>query len=377
MAGTRISLQKVAYLYLVPARILDETSGTKDVRPLLIEHRLTASLSEPEAVAIFSVREDQINLQDDNNVLVVDAGGGTIDICLAKVKVSTKNDILLAELKPNIGENSGSTYIDTQFQQLALKELEKAGHERLGGEPVELAWRMMNSEEFQNYKHGFTGHRDDKDGFFVKIPKLDGKVSFEEANIANGELRVRWGQLKSMFDEQIKDIEDNIDEMVMDGKRVDHIILSGGLGSSPYVQRQLQARFRKQSSYLQNASFHLSSKPQLCVSQGLVYERVRSLYNGSSTFTKLCSQDSFGIMTRVEYESWKLSHRLAKKQNGVERNQLDGGRLVKRVDWLIRKGDETKSGDKFTRELRCRFENNLKNSDLVGDISVEFKYFKL
>lgn len=28
------------------------------------------------------------------------------------------------------------------------------------------------------------------------------------------------GQLKSMFDEQIKDIEDNIDEMVMDGKRV-------------------------------------------------------------------------------------------------------------------------------------------------------------
>lgn len=91
-----------------------------------------------------------------------------------------------------LGENSGSTYIDTQFQQLALKELEKAGHERLGGEPVELAWRMMNSEEFQNYKHGFTGHRDDKDGFFVKIPKLDGKVSFEEANIANGELRVRW-----------------------------------------------------------------------------------------------------------------------------------------------------------------------------------------
>ncbi|KAF3058515.1 hypothetical protein GL218_05875 [Daldinia childiae] len=159
------------------------------------KHRLTASLSEPEAVAVFSVLEDKIELQNDNTLLVVDAGGGTIDICLSKVKILGENDIRLAELKPNIGEDAGSTYIDSQFQELALEALEilkKAGHELPGGDPLELAWRMMNGEEFQNCKHSCNGLFADDDVFLVGIPGLNGNVSVEEANIMNGELRVKW-----------------------------------------------------------------------------------------------------------------------------------------------------------------------------------------
>ncbi|KAI0108171.1 hypothetical protein F4814DRAFT_427049 [Daldinia grandis] len=331
------------------------------------KHRVTAPLSEPEAVAIFSARVDRISLGDDNNVLVVDAGGGTIDICLVKTNVSANKDIQLRELEPNTGEDSGSTYIDQQFVTLASKELEKASHEQLGGEPGDLAWRMMNGEEFQNHKHTCAVSYADDDIFLVKIPKLDRKFSFEEANIMDGELRVKWGQLKSMFDYQINDMVGNVEAMVIDARRVDHIILSGGLGSSPYVQKQLQDRLRQHPSF-RDASFHVSSEPQFCVCKGLVYECVRKLYNGLPTFTKLCSQNSYGIIKYEEYNYLNQSHRLAKKENGVEISPLDGKRFVGYIDWLIRKGDEMKPGDKITKQLRRRFGTNVKDFNLVGDL---------
>ncbi|KAI1410289.1 hypothetical protein F5Y13DRAFT_202433 [Hypoxylon sp. FL1857] len=335
-------------------------------------HGLVASLTEPEAVAIYSVNEDKIDLRDDKNILVVDAGGGTIDICFANVKKSGRGDTRLAELKPNIGEDAGSTYIDKQFEELASEELDKVGSERLGNDPKGLAKTMKDGEDFQNSKHGYTGSYADNEHFLVGIPGLKSNASFEKADIVNGELRTKWGQLKQMFDEQIADIGDKIDEMLIDGKRVvglpvlrrpDLVILSGGLSSSPYVQQELRARFNKYS-------FHVSSQPQLCVCKGLVYERIHSLYNGSSTFTQLCSQESFGILRYEEYDPWKSYHRLAKKQNRLQKDPMGGGSVVHCVDWLIKKGDEKKPGDKTQGVFHHKFKKDVQTSALVGKIDV-------
>ncbi|KAK6952798.1 hypothetical protein Daesc_005092 [Daldinia eschscholtzii] len=73
-----------------------------------------------------------------------------------------------------------------------------------------------------------NGSSRDDEAFEVEIAGLNAEYSLEEANIVKGKLfaylvniKAAGATLANMFNEKIGDIEFLIDEMLMDGKRVD------------------------------------------------------------------------------------------------------------------------------------------------------------
>ena len=81
--------------------------------------RLTLAL-EPEAACVACEQENS-NLAKGDNFMVLDCGGGTIDITMHHVE--EKNPVLkLKEIAPPSGGPFGSTYVDLEFEKF-LQEL--------------------------------------------------------------------------------------------------------------------------------------------------------------------------------------------------------------------------------------------------------------
>ncbi|KAI6087306.1 hypothetical protein F4821DRAFT_105987 [Hypoxylon rubiginosum] len=394
----------INFLFSVPATWNPERRG--HFRDIAVKagfgshpnHSVAASLTEPQAAIIFTINEDELQLKNGNNVLIVDSGGGTTDLCLVRVDVPEKNRPSLSELKPVDGINVGSTCIDDGFVELVREELEAIGHEKLGHPssmlPM-LAWRTAMSEQFQLQKRTLDGNTHAESSFPVKVHGLGKKDTFDQSNIKEGRLHIKQGQLMQMFDDQIKDIEEKIMDVVnhMAVKQLgqlDYIILSGGLGSSKYVHKKLVDRYTNQqslSNVLRDVIIHQSSSPQLCVCQGLVYERIHKVYHGSSTFTQLRSQFSFGIIKDEEFNSRNSYHKETKKQKRFR--NIFGGKerwVGNCVDWLVRsvcvqllktersayisQGDVVSPGQVIPRTLHHKFERGVPKSNLRGLITV-------
>src|SRR6202034_122755 len=70
-----------------------------------------------------------------------------------------------------------------------------------------------------------------------------------------------------------------------------HLVLSGGLGNSPYVQRRLQERYSSGSAPFSNArslQVRVAPEPQLVVCKGIVADRVQKLKSGRSVLGWRC-----------------------------------------------------------------------------------------
>ncbi|OTA99090.1 hypothetical protein M426DRAFT_257606 [Hypoxylon sp. CI-4A] len=332
-------------------------------------HRVITTLTEPQAVATFAISGEKGIFKDNDQMLIVDAGGGTVDLCLVQVNNKDSKRILLSEIRPVSGEDAGSTYIDVAFEDLAKQQLEKVDPQRLGRHtPASLAWELMMSRDFQNCKLRLGKDTYAEDVVFpVKVPSLTSGDSIESCNIENGEMQFEWGQLMRMFDEQIEEIAKNIDEVL---DRLDHIILSGGLGASEYVQKQLEARYNQQSArkILRDVTLHPSSLPQLCVCKGLLYERIHNLQYGSSSFTKLCSQFSFGIVKMQDFDRFNSSHKQADKEGRGK--TIENKKLIEYVQWFIHKGSPRLPSEVVTRPSYVTFSSDVPKSDFVGQICI-------
>ncbi|KAI1458291.1 hypothetical protein F4805DRAFT_425177 [Annulohypoxylon moriforme] len=385
LLGVPWEIASVEFLFSVPATwdslTIDRFKG------LVIQagfashssHSVTTSLTEPQAVATCTINEERGIFKNGDQLLIVDAGGGTVDLCLVKVNDGENNRIALSEIKPVSGEDAGSTYIDTAFEELALKQLERVGRGRLGASAERVAWEMMMSRDFQNSKHRLGKDLYTEDEVFsVKVPTLSSRTMIEDCKIVNGDMKFEWGQLMKIFDEQVDEITRKIDELLdkmslARNEQLDSIILSGGLGASAYVLKQLQYRYNPQSErdILKSVKLYASSSPQLCVCRGLVYERVHNLEYGSSTFVKLCSQFSFGVLRAEKYNSSKKSHQEALKEGRVK-SLTTGNKLWVNdcVDWFIRKGDPRTKDEVTVNAYRIRFRRNVEKSNLLGRVTI-------
>ncbi|KAK7908543.1 hypothetical protein PG985_015846 [Apiospora marii] len=113
---------------------------------------------------------------------------------------------------------------------------------------------------------------------------------------------------------------------------IQHVIVSGGLGGSPYIQETLRSQYGKDTA-LEKAEFHSLDLPQLCVCKGLVIDRIEKMKLGKSSFSKLCARVSLGVLKREKYNSMKASHRRAKKEERTEiKNKQE---VVPFVEWCI------------------------------------------
>ena len=148
-------------------------------------------------------------------------------------------------------------------------------------------------------------------------------------------------ELRQLFDHQVDRIFALIDKQLNSllreapDAKIGHLILSGGLGQSRYVQHRLHDRYGEGSYLYPNATsmqVRVAPDPQLAVCKGLVQDRLRKLQAGKSVLGWRCCRASYGLICKELYDKNNPTHF---NRNPVK-DSLDGKLYVAdSVDWFV------------------------------------------
>lgn len=146
--------------------------------------------------------------------------------------------------------------------------------------------------------------------------------------------------MDAIFDSLVKDLIESIRDKILSlanshpYHELTSIVLSGGLGSSKYVEQKLRAEFSSPSSLLFNGSrpqILVAVEPQLAVVRGLVMDIIQTLSHDVPVWTGRRCRVSYGILCRLPYDS--ADH----IGEPTMKDPLTGQLWVEdQIDWIIR-----------------------------------------
>ncbi|RIA97905.1 hypothetical protein C1645_801499 [Glomus cerebriforme] len=206
--------------------------------------------TEPEAAAIYCMRT--LSEHFDNPVgtsfLIVDCGGGTVD--LTRRKVVSRNK--LGETTERTGGFCGGAYVDQEF----IKFLET----KVGENAIDLL-RRKNYNQFQymiqefcrHVKLLFNGEKTsykpydfDLDDVCPAIKQLVTGSYKDKLDDADWSIELSYRDVKEMFDPVINKIINLIKEQLNSTKdRCAAMFLVGGFSESKYLQTRVKQEFRQ------------------------------------------------------------------------------------------------------------------------------------
>ena len=190
----RWGAKRMEFVFSLPCTF-NKLSIPRDIRDLVVEagfegggaqHKVEIGLTEPEAAAVYTLKDTAIPYQVGEIVLVCDAGGGTTDLAILEIVGHQNGRLELQELTIVEGQNVGSTSIDIAFEKMVEERL-KFVHPKLD---EQTAWSMMHSAEYIAWKCNFG--KSDSLGlglFAVTVPRVGTDFNNGRARIRNGKMR--------------------------------------------------------------------------------------------------------------------------------------------------------------------------------------------
>ncbi|KAH7367193.1 hypothetical protein B0T11DRAFT_51080 [Plectosphaerella cucumerina] len=197
-------------------------------------------ISEPEAAAVYTLKAIQPNhLNINDNFIVCDAGGGTVD--LIAYKIISLQPLRVEESAVGTGGLCGSAFLNYRFEEHVRNRI---GHSRFDEMKVKKAktWQMglRYFEEFVKRNFNEDEHQE------VNVP-FPGLPDDEEAGLDCGFLVMTAAQVKAIFEPVVKEVCDlvqgQVDKLRAQGGIVSGIVLVGGFGQSDYLYRRLKSHF--------------------------------------------------------------------------------------------------------------------------------------
>jgi molecular chaperone DnaK (HSP70) len=279
-------------------------------------------------------------------LFVCDVGGGTTDLSVLRVKNTLGQSLNLEQIDVVFGATIGAAQLDSLFEKATLERLQYANELQ----PMDLedlsqaAWEMRISKEYQNAKcdYGSEDSFADTHTFAVRVPRLDKSYVNNEYGIRDGDMQFQRDDLKAFFDIQLSKLFDMIDKQLTrlaqkyPNEQVAHLVLSGGLGNSAYVQTCLHNRYALGNTSHSNASgmqIRVAPDPQLVVCKGNVADRVEKLNTGQSVLGWRCCRASYGVICKILHDPENPQHFGLR----TERDALDGKLyVVDCIDWFIK-----------------------------------------
>ncbi|KAK4171395.1 hypothetical protein QBC36DRAFT_340044 [Triangularia setosa] len=327
-------------------------------------HSVSWGLSEPQAAAVYTAKDGDITLRTGDVILTCDAGGGTTDFALLE-QCGNAEIVELKERAIVQGINIGSTNIDLAFARMVRERLALAKADTKAGRSQLVFHKnsedtMMHSEEFQTWKHEFGNFSEAQ---FrtprVTVPIRSGGTSSTSARITDGKMNFSYSDFQDLFDPQVEGIISAMREMLEHGAKANvshpkYFILSGGLGSSAYVQQRVREAFPAPIKVVAADG----DEPPLAVAKGLVLDRKQKARHGKPVLGVRKARVSYGVVTQEKYDPERHEEH-ERIQSG-----LDGEYVVEnQVKWVIKKGQDidTQNG------VRCkRFSKAFNNRDHPG-----------
>ncbi|GBB86778.1 hypothetical protein RclHR1_01320013 [Rhizophagus clarus] len=201
--------------------------------------------TEPEAAAIYcidNIPETEIDNYIGKSFLVVDCGGGTVDLTIRKLL--SKDE--LGEVTIRTGGLCGSTYIDKEFVKYLDNKFGKSAINNLK-ENHYGQYQFLIHEFCKNVKLPFTGIIEDYNTYELDIKKICPKLK-KYITKQDEIIKLAFVDVKKMFDPVIK----KIIKLIRDQLNLDHtcstMFLVGEFGESKYLQMRIREEFKQQIS---------------------------------------------------------------------------------------------------------------------------------
>ncbi|KAI9496191.1 hypothetical protein BDB00DRAFT_809414 [Zychaea mexicana] len=221
-------------------------------------------ISEPEAAALYceETMADQVQLQDNDRIMVCDAGGGTVDLIVFQVNFSSspssteegdgdettsvRKKRQLKEVTKGMGESCGSVFLDDKYHDLLEAKL--GTHVMSKIQPREM--NDLMDQFIDSIKPEFDGI----DDHYVTLPRsveledLPASLrDYDDGSLDEGTIKLSADELKQqVFDPIIDKVLSLIEhqyQQIPDGQ-LNYLFLVGGFGSSNYLYQRIQQVFQ-------------------------------------------------------------------------------------------------------------------------------------
>lgn len=307
-------------------------------------HIAVVDLTEAEAAAVMALKDPLIRLSEKDIMLCIDAGGGTTDLALVRVKAVSAGSEEIDQVGTVRGFPVGSILINRDFQQLVQKRIDASGEgvANANGITPATAVKMAAGWPFESLKRGFgddlcwAGPK-----YSVRVSELADSSNVPSLQVEKAEMYFTRDEIQSLFDGHICTIINKVKDFLTSIKnqgwdyQVTKVVLSGGLGASPYVKSRLEKELGDNPhERAEGALFIRLREPQLAVAKGLVSNWQRALNQGKPMLATRNARTSYGIVVQLPFDPDKHAPEdkepdpINRKKN-VAKNQ---------IEWLVKKG---------------------------------------
>ncbi|KAJ3494688.1 hypothetical protein NLG97_g3918 [Lecanicillium saksenae] len=309
-------------------------------------------IKEPEAAALYAIRQLDTDVNSSDVIVICDAGGGTVDLISYEVE-ATHPTLHLKEIVPGNGGKTGSIFLNKRFEE-ALEEIIPAMEwpKLKNGRALKSAIQCFESE----IKPKFGGDLDDE--FYVHLPGA-GLKNDPSRGIQSNEWCMKRADLKGIFDPVVREIlrliQDQVLRVELKKKIVKAIFLVGGFGTSQYLRKKVEKAH-------QGIKVVQPDDGWAAIVKGAALSRMPS----NAVVTSVSAVRHYGV------EASHISH---PKLDEGEESYVDyytGALTTNRMRWYIKIGDDIKRGQK----IRLSFSRNIAqdfgpSDDIFTDILYE------
>lgn len=198
------------------------------------DNRLTL-ISEPEAAAMFCAKTGLLNLKVHDALLIVDCGGGTVD--LIAYEVEDENPFTVAECTAGSGDSCGSTALNRNFSNILRTKIRKMklpdGSKTAGRVYAKCIM------DFENRIKADFRNNGQKWAVDVGI-----EAEFPEAGIEEGYMTFTNEEILQCFEPVVNRILELVRNQIIaiqaQNRTLQNILVVGGFGASEYLFQQIK-----------------------------------------------------------------------------------------------------------------------------------------
>ncbi|KAK2600767.1 hypothetical protein N8I77_010276 [Diaporthe amygdali] len=198
------------------------------------DNRLTL-VSEPEAAALFCAKTGLLNLKVHDALLIVDCGGGTVD--LIAYEVEDENPFTVAECTAGSGDSCGSTALNRNFSNILRTKIRKMklpdGSKTAGRVYAKCIM------DFENRIKADFRNNGQKWAVDVGI-----EAEFPEAGIEEGYMTFTNEEILQCFEPVVNRILELVRNQIIaiqaQNRALQNILVVGGFGASEYLFQQIK-----------------------------------------------------------------------------------------------------------------------------------------
>ncbi|KAH6646859.1 hypothetical protein BKA67DRAFT_524869 [Truncatella angustata] len=198
------------------------------------DNRLTL-VSEPEAAALFCSKTGLLNLKVHDALLIVDCGGGTVD--LIAYEVEDENPFTVAECTAGSGDSCGSTALNRNFSNILRTKIRKMklpdGSKTAGRVYAKCIM------DFENRIKADFRNNGQKWAVDVGI-----EAEFPEAGIEEGYMTFTNEEILQCFEPVVNRILELVRNQIIaiqaQNRALQNILVVGGFGASEYLFQQIK-----------------------------------------------------------------------------------------------------------------------------------------